>query len=46
MAMTDGSVGFAKPDIATFQLIAGGARPSDIQDLNNNFLPTLEQAER
>jgi prepilin-type N-terminal cleavage/methylation domain-containing protein len=46
MAMTDCSVGFAKPDIATFQLIAGGARPSNIQDLNTYFLPILEQAER
>lgn len=46
MAMTDGSVGFARVDIATFQLIASGARPTDIQDLNNNFLPALETAEK
>ncbi|HWC61804.1 MAG TPA: prepilin-type N-terminal cleavage/methylation domain-containing protein [Verrucomicrobiae bacterium] len=43
MAFTDGSVGFAKPDITTFNLIASGSRPSDIQDLNKNFLPILEQ---
>ena len=43
MAFTDGSVGFAKPDIATFQLVLGG-RPSNIQDLNTYFLPILEQA--
>jgi prepilin-type N-terminal cleavage/methylation domain-containing protein len=43
MSFTDGSVGFAKPGIATFNLIAAGGRPSDIQDLNNNFLPVLEQ---
>jgi prepilin-type N-terminal cleavage/methylation domain-containing protein len=46
MAMTDGSVGFSKPDTATFNLIAAGGRPSDIQDLNLNFLPGLEQAVR
>ena len=46
MAMTDGSVGFARPDVATFQLIASGSRPTDIQDLNKNFLPVLENAER
>jgi hypothetical protein len=45
MAMTDGSVGFAKPDTASFQLVFGG-RPSNIQDLNTYFLPILEQAER
>jgi prepilin-type N-terminal cleavage/methylation domain-containing protein len=41
MAMTDGSVGFSKVDVDTFKLIIGG-RPSDIQDLNKNFLPLLE----
>jgi prepilin-type N-terminal cleavage/methylation domain-containing protein len=41
MAFTDGSVAFSKPDVATFALILGG-RPTDIQDLNNYFLPILE----
>jgi prepilin-type N-terminal cleavage/methylation domain-containing protein len=45
MAFTDGSVAFSKPDVATFNLIAGG-RPRDIQDLNTYFLPVLEQAAR
>ena len=45
MAMTDGSVGFSRPDITTFQLIASGSRPSDMQDLNKVFLPVLENAE-
>jgi prepilin-type N-terminal cleavage/methylation domain-containing protein len=44
MAMTDGSVGFAKVDNATIQLIMSG-HPSDIQDLNKNYLPILENAE-
>ncbi len=42
MSMTDGSVCFSKPDTATYGLITAG-RPSDIQDLNNYFLPILEQ---
>ena len=33
----------SKPDGATFALVLAG-RPSDIQDLNNNILPILEQA--
>jgi prepilin-type N-terminal cleavage/methylation domain-containing protein len=41
MAFTDGSTLFSKPDPATYALIAGG-RPTDIQDLNNYFLPILE----
>ncbi len=45
MAMTDGSVGFAKVDTATIQLIMSG-HPTDIQDLNKNYLPILENAER
>jgi prepilin-type N-terminal cleavage/methylation domain-containing protein len=45
MAMTDGSVGFSKVDIATYNLIGAGGRPSDIQDLNKNFLPALETNE-
>jgi len=45
MAMTDGSVGFSRPDITTFQLIASGSRPTDIQDLNKFFLPILENGE-
>jgi len=45
MAMTDGSVGFAKVDIATIQLIMSG-HPTDIQDLNKNYLPALEAAEK
>ena len=44
MAMTDGSVSFSKPDVATFALIAAGGRPRDIQDLNTFFLPILEQS--
>jgi hypothetical protein len=43
MAFTDSSVGFSKPPIAVFNLIAAGGRPSDLQDLNNYFLPVLEQ---
>jgi len=43
--MTDGSVGFSRPDIATFQLIASGSRPSDLQDFNKFFLPVLENSE-
>jgi prepilin-type N-terminal cleavage/methylation domain-containing protein len=46
MAMTDGSVGFAKVDNATIQLILSGGHPSDIQDLNKNYLPILENAEK
>ena len=46
MSFTDGSVSFAKPDIATSQLIASGTRPTDLQDLNKVFLPLLEQAAR
>jgi hypothetical protein len=45
IAFTDGSVGFSKPDAATYALIAGG-RPTDIQDLNNYFLPILENDAR
>ena len=45
MAMTDGSVGFAKVDTATIQLVLSG-HPTDILDLNNNFLPILENAEK
>jgi len=41
MAFTDGSVAFSRPDGATYALISGG-RPTDIQDLNNYFLPILE----
>jgi prepilin-type N-terminal cleavage/methylation domain-containing protein len=43
MAFTDGSVVFSRPDAATYGLISGG-RPTDIQDLNNYFLPILEGA--
>jgi prepilin-type N-terminal cleavage/methylation domain-containing protein len=42
IAFTDGSVAFSVPDAATYALIEGG-RPTDIQDLNNYFLPILEQ---
>jgi len=46
MAMTDGSVGFAKVDIATIQLILSGAHPTDLQDFNKNYLPIMEAAEK
>jgi hypothetical protein len=46
MAMTDGSVGFARPDVNTYQLISSGAHPTDIQELNTRFLPILETAEK
>jgi hypothetical protein len=39
-------VGFAKVDNATIQLILSGGHPSDIQDLNKNYLPILENAEK
>jgi len=44
MAMTDGSVGFAKVNNDMLQQIMSG-HPSDIQDLNKNYLPVLEQNE-
>jgi len=44
MAFTDGSVGFSRVDVATFNLILSGGHPSDIQDLNKNYLPIMEQA--
>lgn len=45
MGFTDGSVLFSKPDNATYALITSG-RPSTIGDLNNYFLPILEQDAR
>jgi len=44
MAMTDGSVGFAKVDITLLQQVMSG-HPSDIQELNKVYLPVLEQNE-
>jgi prepilin-type N-terminal cleavage/methylation domain-containing protein len=44
MAMTDGSVGFAKVNINMLQQIMTG-HPSDIQELNKVYLPVLEQNE-
>jgi prepilin-type N-terminal cleavage/methylation domain-containing protein len=43
MSFTDGSVAFSKPDPTTFGLIAAGNRPSSVDDLNEAFLPILEQ---
>ena len=43
MGFTDGSVAFSKPPPTTFALIFAG-RPTDLQDLNANFLPILENA--
>jgi len=44
MAMTDGSVGFAKVNNDMIQQILSG-HPTDLQDLNKNYLPILEQNE-
>jgi type II secretory pathway pseudopilin PulG len=44
MAMTDGSVGFAKVDNSLIQQVLTG-HPSDIQELNKVYLPVLEQNE-
>ena len=44
MAFTDGSVGFSRVDVATMNLIMSGAHPSDMQDLNKNYLPIMEQS--
>jgi hypothetical protein len=46
MVFTDGSTHFSKPDPATFKLVVTGGRPSNIGDLNNFFLPILEQNAR
>jgi prepilin-type N-terminal cleavage/methylation domain-containing protein len=46
MAFTDGSVAFSKVDVATINLILSGGHPKDIQDLNNAYLPVMEQSAR
>jgi prepilin-type N-terminal cleavage/methylation domain-containing protein len=45
MVFTDGHAAFSKPDPATYGLIIGG-RPNSIYDLNEVFLPILENAAR
>jgi len=44
MAMTDGSVGFAKVNTDMIQQILSG-HPTDLQELNKVYLPVLEQNE-
>jgi len=46
MNFTDGSVVFSKPDPVTFGLITTGGRPNSVDDLNEAFLPILEQDAR
>ena len=44
MCFTDGSVLFSKPPPVTLAVIVAGGRPSNIGDLNDNFLPILERS--
>jgi prepilin-type N-terminal cleavage/methylation domain-containing protein len=41
VAFTDGSVGFWKPDAATYRLIAGGTEPSDPVAFTESFDPLV-----
>jgi prepilin-type N-terminal cleavage/methylation domain-containing protein len=41
VAFTDGSVGFWKPEAATYRLIAGGNEPSDPLAFTENFAPLV-----